>query len=485
VRASAQLTRAVIAREALDAPPPGASGLRRNAALLLAALLLACGRGASPDVILITLDTTRVDHVGAYGYERDVTPALDSLAAEGVLYERAWSTAPWTLPAHASMFTGKHPTSHGAHFNAEAGEARLSEAIDPRLRRQSATASQIKVNRLGESAVTLAELLRERGYATAAFVGGPWLAPVFGLLQGYETQHATVDELSGRPANELTDAAIAWLEAVPPERPVHLLLNYFDPHSPYAPPRGYDDFPHARTPLVWGEDAVIRSGRLPAEQRRAYVDRYDGEIRFMDHHLGRLLQALRAAGRYDSALILVVADHGETFGEHGLFGHARWLYEELLRVPLVIRFPHGRDGGTAVSDQVSVVDLLPVVAAEVGFELPPDVEGVPLGQRELVLAEVFRDALGIRIYGKRFDRELAAAIRWPWKLLLDDAGRAELYDLSADPAELRDRTGAAQEVALREALAAARAALVPPATQAAAEVTPETHKRLRELGYVE
>jgi arylsulfatase A-like enzyme len=205
----------------------------------------------------------------------------------------------------------------------------------------------------------------------------------------------------------------------------------------------------------------------------------------MDHHLGRLLQSLRAAGRYDDALIIIVADHGETFGEHGLFGHARWLYEELLRVPLVIRFPHGRDGGTAVSGQVSVVDLLPLVASEVGLELPPDVEGAPIGERELVLAEVFRDALGIRIYGERFDRDLAAAIRWPWKLLLDDAGGVELYDLSSDPAELRDHAGAAQEVALREALAAARAALVPAATEAAADVTPETHERLRELGYVE
>ena len=131
-----------------------------------------------PDLIVITLDTTRADHLGAYGYERPVSPRLDAFAADAILYERAWSTASWTLPAHASLFTGQHPTSHGAHFD----EARGTLTVQGELARQRDAV--FRVNPLAESAHTLAELAQQAGYATGAFVGGPWLAPEFGVLQG-------------------------------------------------------------------------------------------------------------------------------------------------------------------------------------------------------------------------------------------------------------------------------------------------------------
>jgi arylsulfatase A-like enzyme len=158
---------------------PGRSSRHIAVIALGLTLLLGCREQAPshPDVILITLDTTRVDHLGAYGYGRDITPEIDRFAEDAVLYRRAWSTSPWTLPAHASIFTGKHPTSHGAHSNATNGDATLADALtQPVLR-------QFRVNRLGEEQVTLAELLRDAGYETAAFVGGPWLSPAFGLLQ--------------------------------------------------------------------------------------------------------------------------------------------------------------------------------------------------------------------------------------------------------------------------------------------------------------
>jgi arylsulfatase len=445
-------------------------------------LLVGCRERAPshPDVILITLDTTRADHIGAYGYERDITPEMDRFAEDAVLYRRAWSTSPWTLPAHASIFTGKYPTSHGAHSNATSGDATLADALKhPVLR-------QFRVNRLGEEQVTLAELLRDAGYETAAFVGGPWLSPAFGLLQGYAVMDATVASIAGRSGDKLTRRAIAWIRDVPPERPLHLLINYFDAHAPYAPPPPYDDLPRAKARLSIKQEDVNRGQPFLPHQRAAYIDRYDGEIRFMDHHFGLLLDALRETGRYDEAMIIVVADHGESFGEHGLMGHSRWLYEEVLRVPLIIRFPGGRDAGEEIQEPVSVVDLLPLIAHEAHLSLPRSVEGVPVGRRDLVLAESYRSRYAVENWGLRFDRDLNAGILWPLKLVLTDQGAPEFYHLDEDPAELINRAGDPKEADLHEALKLAREALEPPKSVSLPEdVSPETHQRLQSLGYVE
>jgi arylsulfatase A-like enzyme len=456
-----------------------------SATILLALTLsipIGCreGRPSRPDVILITLDTTRVDHLGAYGYERQITSQIDHFAKDSVLYRRAWSTSSWTLPAHASIFTGKHPTSHGAVFNTKTGDVTLGEALE------GAVFHEIKVNRLGENQTTLAELLQEAGYETAAFAGGPWMSPVFGLLQGYAVRDARIRSIEGRRADLLTDHAIAWLQEVPRERPIHLLVNYFDPHRPYTPPRGYDDLPHAREQSYVSDLAVIQGTPLPPSQRAILLDRYDGEIRFMDHHVGRLLGALQAVDRYDNALIVVLSDHGETFGEHNLMEHGRWLYEEVLRVPLLVRFPGGRGSGTAVDDPVSVVDLLPMIAHEVGFSLPPGVEGVPIGRRGLVLGESFRDALAIKLWGPRFNRDLITGVRWPWKLIMSDGGFLELYRLDEDPEELQNLADGKTENDLKRDVERAVEAFRPPGIQSAPQnVTPETKEHLRALGYIE
>ena len=431
----------------------------------------------------MTLDTTRRDHLGVYGYKRDVTPNLDAFAAESIVYENAWSTASWTLPAHASILTGKHPTSHGAHYDVRRGDANLADVLGEKR------AGDVAVNRLGDDAVTLAEILKAAGYATAAFAGGPWLSPSFGLLQGYDEQDAAdVAREGGRGAEELTARALHWVESRPKDQPIHVLVNYFDPHWPYQPPAGYDDLPHAREPVDVAYFLGVNRGShgLSPEQRAVWIDRYDGEIRFMDHHLGALFDGLRRLGRYDDALIIVVADHGESFGEHGLIEHGRWLYEEVLRVPLIVRYPGGRDGGSFVEAGVSAVDLLPLIGAELGLELPADVEGVEVGLRDIVLAEEFRDAQAIRVLGPRFDRDLFAVIRMPWKLILSDRDPPELYNLSSDPRELynhiADRTGVKTDL-LRTATTVRAALRAPARLEAPQDVAPETRQRLRELGY--
>jgi arylsulfatase A-like enzyme len=346
------------------------------------------------------------------------------------------------------------------------------------------------VNRLGEDVNTLPELLKAAGYATAAFAGGPWLAPAFGLLRGYDEQDVSgIAREGGRPADELTDRALAWIGRQPRDRPVHVLINYFDPHWPYEPPPGYDDLPHAREEIdrsyFLGVNRQVMS--MPPEQRAIWVDHYDGEIRFMDHHLGRLLDGLRTADRYEDALIVVVADHGESFGEHSFIEHGRWLYDDVLRVPLIVRYPDGRGGGSVVSAPVSVVDLLPLVAAEVGLKVPADVEGVEPGLRDLVLAEEFRDLHAIAVFGPRFDRDLFAAIRWPYKMIVSDRDPPELYDLGVDRGELlnifKSRKGVATDL-LRQAITARAALHAPARLEAPRDVAPETRDRLRSLGYI-
>lgn len=443
-------------------------GTRCRSLAMFGMALAACGQ-APPDVVLLTLDTTRVDHLGVYGYQRPVSPAIDAFAREALVFRRAWAPAPWTLPSHASMLTGKHPTSHGAHFDAKGGDSYLSEVVDHKL------AQIVRVNRLGEEQITLAELLRERGYATAAFAGGPWLSPGFGLLQGYELQDADVRDLAGRSAAELTNRALAWLEGLPRRRPVHLLVNYFDPHTPYEPP------PEFRALALEGETRPdSRSWHSRA------IDNYDGEIRFMDRQIERLLDALRATGRYDGALIIMVSDHGELFGEHGLRAHPPFHYEPLLRVPLLVRLPGGRAAGREIDAPFSLVDLLPLIAEEVGLALPRGVEGVRIGERRVVLAQSFRDPVSIVKYGDRADRDLTSVIRWPWKLTVSDRGTREIYRLERDPAESHNLSGRVpiEDQLVRELEGAVSALLAPDSPAPPEELSPGTLERLRELGYV-
>jgi arylsulfatase A-like enzyme len=469
---------------------------RLIALLSVAALLAGCGDSGSdaggggsepervrrPDVILVTLDTTRADHLGVYGYDRDISPSLDRFARDSVTFRRAWATGAWTLPTHASILTGRYPSNHGAHFDHSREGVALSAVLEGDF------FAEHKASRLPEDEVTLAELLQEQGYATAAFTGGPWLAPPFGLMQGYQVADTEIRDVAGRSAEELTDRCMRWLESIPLDRPVHVLVNYFDPHSPYEPPPGYDDLPGAGIPMDPEQNAIfINGGReLTAEQRSAAVDRYDGEIRFMDHHFGRLIAALERLGRFEDALIIVVGDHGELFGEHGVMGHGRWLYEGVMRVPLLVHHPGGRQAGSFSDAPVSQVDLLPMVARELGLELPRPVDGLPVGRRGLVFAEAFREPISVRVYGDRYDRDLTALVRWPWKLIAGDTGAREIYDLSADAGEREERGDSRIAASLEHDLAGTISALQPkleatPPT----DVPPELRDALRQLGYIE
>ncbi len=450
---------------------PASRGGRLIGTICAALAVWACGAAEPaqpPDVILITLDTTRADHLGVYGYERPTSPRIDAFAKEAVVYERAWVTSPWTLPSHASMLTGKHPTSHGAHYDAEAGNATITEVLGfvPR--------GNYRANRLGQDQVTLAELLYARGYATGGFAGGHWLAPEFGLMQGYEKQVTGAATLAGRPGDELNAEVFAWLKAVPPQRPVHILINYFDAHDPYHAVPGQPPMPPLSEPYA------------DPEARRK-VDLYDGEIRLMDGFVGELLDLLKRLGRYEDALIIITSDHGELFGEHGEWKHGPFLYEELMRAVMIIRMPGGEGGGRRVWGQASLVDLLPLVADVVGFELPEGVEGTMPGERKLAVAEARPPGVLLRQRGESMDRTLTAGVDWPYKLIESSRGDRDLYNLERDPEEGAPVAGD-DDVAthLSTSLDAYRARARPPEqVERARSSSPETEEHLRALGYIE
>jgi arylsulfatase A-like enzyme/Flp pilus assembly protein TadD len=392
------------------------------------------------NVLLITLDTTRADHLGAYGYAKGRTPVMDALAAEGIRFAHAQSPVPLTLPAHASIMTGAYPTFHGLRNNG-------SYFLPPQ-------------------AETLAEILKSRGYRTAAFVSSFILDSRFGLDQGFETYNDQLDTggdmkdlQSERPAGEVVAAFDSWLTSAGAGPPFFCWLHFYDPHLPYEPPEPFKSDPA--------------------------LEPYDGEIANVDLNLGRVFERLRSLGLYDSTLIVLAGDHGEGFGEHGEFGHGIFCYQETLAVPLLMRIPGRRPKLTVVDDTVDLVDILPTTLAAVGAQAPPFVQGISLlplisGQRgperELYFESLYaqEDMGGAPLTGL-----LAGGRKYI------DLPRAECYDLKTDPAEksnlLSSEPAAADglKARLKEWLAKSLQQNV----DTARSMSAEERRRLESLGY--
>ena len=420
-------------------------------------LVVACGRepSTSPSVLLVTLDTTRPDHLGCYGYAGETSPHIDALAAESEVYEDAVSTSSWTLPAHASLFTGQVPTRHQARHD-EHGPLVLTQAIEGPFERYH-------VRGLRPDAITLAQVLRDAGWATGAVVAGPWMKRVFGLDRGFAWyDDANILEVNGRPANEVTDSALGWLARRGPE-PFLLFLNYVDPHAPFDPPQAWLD---TQTSVLLHD----------------LVQLYDYEIRFMDHHFGRLLADLRARGLWDDLLVVVTADHGELLGEHDLWGHGRSLSQEEVRIPLLIKFPK-RDGRRGRrTDRVQLTDVLPTVLKRLGLPAPVDVQGGLLPDiTHPIVAELHSTPrLGDR-------GSFRALFEDQWKYVETTEGVTTLYDIVADPREEHDRHAEhpdrSREMASRldtylDALER------PPMDAPDSVVDPDTVRALEALGYI-
>lgn len=390
-----------------------------------------------PSVILILVDTLRADHVSCYSRPGSMTPHIDRLAEDSVLFTNAYTQAPWTLPAMASLMTSLYPSSHGAihGLNAKDGPDRLLE-----------------------NALTMAEYLRQKGYYTAGFVTNVLVSDDFGFGQGFDAyyylEHPIINRFSlfmwlreahiyfifstHVKAGALTRRALAWA-AENTHAPFFLYLHYFDPHRAYLNRPGK---------LISGTDTSYRQ-ELTKKNKDAYLRSYSGEIAYTDASIGEFLRGLREAGLYDNSLIIFTSDHGEEFAEHGGWDHGRTLYEEQLRVPLMIKLPKASKG---ITDRrlVRLVDVFPTLLNILGEESPSVLEGQPVidssGKPVGDVSFVFSERLG-GAEGEQALREDR------WKLILShetkDPGKSayELYDLENDPAERRDLSSAGRGIA--------------------------------------
>jgi len=425
-----------------------------------------------PNVLLVVMDTTRADRLGCYGSTRGLTPGIDALAASGVRFEHAYAHAPWTLPSTASLLTSRLPSAHGA-----GGRIGRFTPLSPRV-------------------ATLAEQFRSGGYRTAAIINVMFLSERFGLTRGFEH----VDYFKGatnehmRPAGDTTDAAIAWLTAHR-DRPFFALVHYFDPHLVYAPPRAFRERyadPRDRAPAapLFGKrrDMVkLRQGKINVDQLP--IDRlqklYNAEVAYVDHELTRLIGGLKTAGLSDNTIVVLTADHGEEFLDHGGYEHGHTLYDELIHVPLIFT---GRDvpANVAAPDVVGLMDVAPTLLHLAGLPpcssfhgrlLTPAFEGVTLADRA-VLSE-----------GNMWRTSWFALRQGPLKLITipsRERTRALLFDMAADPSESNDI--AARDRALTRRLVSDLEVMLKAASSTTAtqplDLSDAERDRLCALGYV-
>jgi len=445
-----------------------------------------CGRPAGKSIVVITLDTTRADHLGCYGYPLPTSPNIDALAKQGVLFEQAYAPMPQTLPSHSTLFTGLPPRAHLALENAHV---------------------------LGAGIGTLAEMLAARDYETAAFIGSRVLATGTGIERGF----AVFDEPTGvqrdiqheveRSAAAVTDSALSWALARHfAAKPFLLWAHYYDPHGPYEP-REQRIPAAAVAPLVERHSEFQGLGADELKDTESIWFGYDNELAAMDVQVGRLLKGLRQRKMLDDTVLVVVGDHGEGLMEHGEKSHGTTLYQELMLVPLIVVLPDGSRAGTRIRGVVQMQDLLPTILdlaglAGAGGDLPgvdlaPALRGGPEpAPRPVFFERPYFDPEGIRAgralsHGWGFG-EMAGVVDGTDKLIRlppdpqTQAVVCQLFDLSADPDELHDLAAERPETVARlSALLDGWLARYPIDENADAPLlTPEREAELRALGYI-
>ncbi|HZM71000.1 MAG TPA: sulfatase, partial [Candidatus Cryosericum sp.] len=429
----------------------------------------ACGRPGRPNILLIVVDTARADRFSTNGYARDTTPAIAALGREGAVYLRAYAPSPWTLPSHASLFTGLYPSSHGA----DSGHLRLDERLP-----------------------FLARRLREAGYRTQAYVENPWVGKDYNFHPGFDTfdevwrrVRGTEGDMGAGEVSGKVERWLAWRDQNDDarRRPFFIFINYFEPHLPYNPPEPERGRFLAAGGALGGRAAaaapdverlrrfkhpeevrqILGAGSLGPDDFRTLSDLYDGEIAYVDRRIGEVVASLRGHGLIDETVVVVTSDHGEMLGEHGFMDHKFTLYEPVLRIPLVVRYPRAVPGGQRLDTPVLLQDLYPTLLGLAGAEgmadgagdpgegWPPDsfpLPGIPAlasgavpgpTQERPLIAEFARPGeflevlkgVAVGVDMSPWDRALVAFRVGETKLIWGSNGRHQLFDLGSDPAE--------------------------------------------------
>lgn len=443
-----------------------------------------------PNVLLISVDMLRPDHLGSYGYDRATSPNIDRLARDGALFENAVSSAPWTLPAHAALMTGLVDSVHGC--------------LDTN-------------RRLVEDRTTLAERLKSVGYATVGFFSGPYLHPVFGLSQGFDRyidctsypqlnrktlrRTGTVEgpaiwDASARDVTSprVTKAVRDWFEENPQAKPFFMFVHLWDVHYDFIPPKPYAlKFDPNYDGSISGEHFLFNqwiNARMPQRDLDHLIALYDAEIAWTDLHIGMILDALETRGLLDSTVIALVADHGTEFFEHGEKGHRKSLFDEAIHIPFIMRFPRRIPAERRLATQVRIIDVAPTIMELVGLQPPRDIMGQSLAGL-FSGGRLARDNLAVsELYSA--GRRMRSFRRRDHKVIVDQlTGRTWVYDLAHDPAErtpIADGNASLVKTAMRDVALGEQwlatfggAASV---AQGTSRMPPEVLEKLRTLGYV-
>jgi arylsulfatase A-like enzyme len=413
------------------------SYILRLGTIALVGVFLCCQPTSGPtNVLLIGIDTLRWDHLSCYGYPRLTTPSIDKLAGEGVRLETAISASPWTLPSFATVFTSLYPSQHGAG------------SLQSRLRTVFPT---------------LAMMLLKNGYSTAGIANNATIGPDFKMDRGFE-YYDLPPPVAERLADGTTEDALAWIDRNG-EKPFFLFVHYFDPHLPYAPPPPYDSMfnesysgpigsSFSLATISGNDDLIYQQIRSLSEQDMNHiVSLYDGEIAFTDEAVGKLIAGLDERGLRGNTLVVLFADHGEEFLDHGRMDHGHTLFDELLRVPMIFSLPGTLPAGKVVSNQARLLDIAPTILDLLKIKTDNHLEGASL--RPLLIGDGLPKApknsllpahvafSGALLAGP--DRKSARA--YPWKLVYEVAtGSTQLYNIETDPHEQVDVSADQPEV---------------------------------------
>lgn len=396
---------------------------------------------AKPNVILISLDTLRADHLGCYGYKRVPTPNIDALSHGGTLFTQASSQVPLTTPSHSSLFTSTFPFANGVEDNTEP---------------------------LSPHAVTLARVLKSAGYETAAFVGGFVMERRFGLNQGFDQyddpfnlhlyQGVDPGDIK-RPGKNVVAASQAWLKRHSGS-PSFLFLHLYDLHTPY---------------------------NVPSEARTRYRSGYDGELSYVDELVGRFTNYLKSEGLFEKSLIILLSDHGESLGEHDESTHGYFIYQSTIWVPLIIHWPNGKTVlPKRVDEPVGLIDVAPTILNALNVPSPPQFQGKSIlgrsGGARSSKSNIYSESLYAR---NHFGTSALRSIR-SGRYKYIEAPDPELYDLMDDPDEKQNIFATKQSVAqvLRLELRSLRANHLPANSATSSAISPEAVAALNSLGYI-
>ncbi|MBI3666424.1 MAG: sulfatase [Acidobacteria bacterium] len=465
-----------------------------------------------PNVILITLDTVRADHLSVYGYKRDTTPILRKFAQEATFFSQAIAPSDITLSSHASLFTGLYTRRHGAHVSEPGGHSQISGGSP-----------------LADKFHTLAEILSENGYRTMGVVANsaylvrelglpqgftyyfvartpllPATFPPFTLMEGFRRISWDLSKPDSernspfRRAEDINRRVYPLLaQAGQAPAPFFLFINYMDAHEPQLPPPPFDTlFPGKEdnaSPTSRGEltrDVNQLVTKITEREKADLFSQYDGGIAYLDFHLGNLFRRLKELHLYENSLIIITSDHGQALGDRDLLGHGGIsVYQDLVHIPLLIRYPH-TGPKVVVEEPVSLVDILPTVLDVLGLEIPRGIDGQSLrqlasGGPRFVISECFPGLKLLNLH-PRFNRVERALVAGYWKFVHSTAGKRELYDLSKDPDETRNLYSAGDGVSRElEARLDQWLDTVHAESGGPSNLNKETLERLRSLGYIQ